>query len=111
LTCALIAVAEPDYHRLKIFAKIRWPHKSDIELPAAEGGNLRRRRHGPQVHSREYSTNSGRNTTTGQDWPAVAKRLGWLTFEDIEEVVPGACPWFQVTSIRVAATSKVNFCF
>jgi hypothetical protein len=28
-----------------------------------------------------------------QEWPAVAERLGWLSFEDIESVLPGACPW------------------
>jgi hypothetical protein len=30
---------------------------------------------------------------TGGDWPALAQRLGWMTFEDIEDIVPGACPW------------------
>jgi hypothetical protein len=29
----------------------------------------------------------------GTDWPAVSKRLGWLTFEDMEAARPGSCPW------------------
>jgi len=29
------------------------------------------------------------------DWQVVAKRIGWLTFEDCAEVVPGACPWLR----------------
>lgn len=28
-----------------------------------------------------------------QDWNAVVRRLGWLTFEEINEVLPGACGW------------------
>jgi hypothetical protein len=27
------------------------------------------------------------------DWPAVSRRLGWVTFEDCERVAPGACGW------------------
>jgi len=27
------------------------------------------------------------------DWPEVSRRLGWLTFEDCQEVEPGACRW------------------
>jgi hypothetical protein len=26
-------------------------------------------------------------------WPALARRLGWFTFEDVHETLPGACPW------------------
>jgi hypothetical protein len=26
-------------------------------------------------------------------WSALAQRLGWLTFEDVNEALPGACPW------------------
>jgi len=30
---------------------------------------------------------------TDQDWEYVSRRLGWLTWEDCNEVLPGACPW------------------
>jgi len=30
-----------------------------------------------------------------EDWPALAQRIGWLTFEDCDELLPGACPWLQ----------------
>jgi len=30
-----------------------------------------------------------------QDWTTVSKRLGWLTWEDCNEVVHGACPGIQ----------------
>lgn len=29
------------------------------------------------------------------DWIAISKRIGWLTFEDINERLPGACPWLE----------------
>lgn len=29
----------------------------------------------------------------GVDWEALAHRLGWLTFEDCQNVLPGACAW------------------
>jgi hypothetical protein len=29
----------------------------------------------------------------GADWQEVAHRIGWLTWEDCEQVLPGACPW------------------
>jgi hypothetical protein len=32
---------------------------------------------------------------SGIDWSQVARRIGWLTFEDIEAVHPGACPWMK----------------
>jgi hypothetical protein len=28
-----------------------------------------------------------------EDWSALAKRMGWLTFEECNEVLPGACRW------------------
>jgi hypothetical protein len=31
----------------------------------------------------------------GVDWTGLAKRISWLTFEDLENVRPGACPWLQ----------------
>lgn len=31
----------------------------------------------------------------GIDWAQVARRIGWLTFEDIESTVDGACPWLK----------------
>lgn len=34
----------------------------------------------------------------GQDWQAVTGRLGWLTFEDCAELVPGSCGWLPVTA-------------
>lgn len=30
---------------------------------------------------------------SNMDWSGVSKRLGWLTFEMVEKVCPGACPW------------------
>ena len=30
---------------------------------------------------------------TEPDWASVSRRLGWLTWEDCNEVLPGACPW------------------
>ena len=32
------------------------------------------------------------------DWPKIASRLGWITFEDIERQIPGACPWLVTTT-------------
>lgn len=32
-------------------------------------------------------------TQAGQDWPSVKKRLGWLTWEDCQCVLPGSCAW------------------
>ena len=29
------------------------------------------------------------------DWSKVARRMGWLTWEDCEQVLPGACPWLS----------------
>jgi hypothetical protein len=29
------------------------------------------------------------------DWPKISSRLGWITFEDIESQIPGACPWLE----------------
>ncbi len=31
----------------------------------------------------------------GADWSALSHRIGWLTFEDCHQLVPGACPWFR----------------
>ncbi len=28
-----------------------------------------------------------------EDWPGIARRLGWLTWEDCRAVLPEACPW------------------
>jgi hypothetical protein len=27
------------------------------------------------------------------EWESVSRRVGWLSWEDCEEVLPGACPW------------------
>jgi len=27
------------------------------------------------------------------DWPEIVCRIGWLTWEDCERVLPGSCPW------------------
>ena len=32
---------------------------------------------------------------SGVHWPLVSRRIGWLTFEDFEQVRPGACPWLR----------------
>jgi hypothetical protein len=29
------------------------------------------------------------------DWSDVAHRIGWLTWEDCEQVLPGSCPWLM----------------
>jgi hypothetical protein len=30
-----------------------------------------------------------------EDWLTLARRVGWFTFEDINRVLPGACPWLN----------------
>jgi len=35
------------------------------------------------------------------DWPAIARRIGWLTWEDCSRVLPGSCPWLGCTSEMV----------
>jgi hypothetical protein len=27
------------------------------------------------------------------DWATISRRLGWLTWEQCEEAIPGTCPW------------------
>jgi len=27
------------------------------------------------------------------DWVGLSRRIGWLIFEDLEQIRPGACPW------------------
>jgi hypothetical protein len=29
------------------------------------------------------------------DWKSITKRIGWLTYEDIEKMMPGACSWLR----------------
>jgi hypothetical protein len=29
------------------------------------------------------------------DWPDVARRLGWITFESVASIAPDACPWLR----------------
>lgn len=29
------------------------------------------------------------------DWPSVSRRLAWLTWEDLDEVLPGSCTWLH----------------
>lgn len=29
------------------------------------------------------------------DWAELSKRIGWITFEEIERICPGACPWLD----------------
>jgi hypothetical protein len=29
----------------------------------------------------------------GTDWQGLSKRIGWFTFDDIERIRPGSCPW------------------
>lgn len=36
-----------------------------------------------------------RNNLTDDDWTEIASRLGWITFGDIENQCPGACPWMR----------------
>ncbi len=28
-------------------------------------------------------------------WPDIARRVGWLTWEDSQDVLPGSCPWLE----------------
>jgi hypothetical protein len=37
---------------------------------------------------------------TGTDFASVAGRLGWLTWEDCNHVLPGACPWLPASGER-----------
>jgi hypothetical protein len=30
-----------------------------------------------------------------ENWADLARRLGWFTFEDVNDVLPGACPWLK----------------
>ena len=39
------------------------------------------------------------------DWPAVSRRLGWLTFEDCECVTPGACSWLPTATSAAAGNA------
>lgn len=32
----------------------------------------------------------------GRDWGSVASRIGWLTWEDCETVLPGSCKWLAM---------------
>jgi len=32
----------------------------------------------------------------GRDWGSVASRIGWLTWEDCEAVLPGSCKWLAM---------------
>jgi len=34
------------------------------------------------------------------DWPDVARRIGWLTWEDCDQVLPGSCPWLTPKRLR-----------
>lgn len=45
---------------------------------------------------------------TDVDWQAVAERLGWLTFEDCEEISPGSCPWLG-PRVEIASDWGTNF--
>jgi hypothetical protein len=33
--------------------------------------------------------------TPSEDWQSVSQRLGWLTWEDCNEVLPGSCRWLS----------------
>lgn len=35
---------------------------------------------------------------TCDNWRKVSERIGWITFEDLEEIKPGACPWLKGTN-------------
>jgi hypothetical protein len=47
-----------------------------------------------------YRRPSAETFHTGQVWtgPTVARRLGWITFEDVARAIPGACPWLGATA-------------
>ena len=36
------------------------------------------------------------------DWHAVSKRLGWLTFEECNEIAPGSCGWLTTQTSNMA---------
>lgn len=38
---------------------------------------------------------------TGTDFAAVASRLGWLSWEDCNRVLHGACPWLPATPAEI----------
>jgi hypothetical protein len=39
----------------------------------------------------------------GSDCAALARRIGWLTFEDLKSVEPQACPWLELSDSRGTA--------
>ncbi len=49
----------------------------------------------PEYSSRPEALARDLSHRTGVDWSMVSQRIGWLTFEDFEEVRPGACPWIH----------------
>lgn len=42
------------------------------------------------------------------DWSAVACRIGWLTWEDCERVLPGACPWLTQKEIPEVSPNSLS---
>lgn len=47
----------------------------------------------PASLARDLSHRDGTGEVDGVDWPALSRRLGWLTFESCERIAPGACNW------------------
>ena len=35
-----------------------------------------------------------RSSFTTSEWERLSKRIGWLTWEDCNAVLPQSCPWF-----------------
>ncbi|MBB2903529.1 hypothetical protein FHR75_004371 [Kineococcus radiotolerans] len=71
-TCLVLLT--PDTFRRNPSSRLYgWLHREYKDNPAALGEHL------PHRH--------------GVDWDAVAGRLGWLTFEDCAELLPGSCGW------------------
>jgi hypothetical protein len=60
------------------------------EHPASRlfGGLMREYRENPSALQRDLPHRD-------VDWEAVSRRIGWLTWEDCEEILPGSCRWLQ----------------
>ncbi len=44
----------------------------------------------------------------GVDWPALWKRLGWLTFEDCERITPASCRWLTDAVPEASGVPEVD---
>ena len=38
----------------------------------------------------------------GTDWISVSERVGWLTFEECNEIAPGSCAWLTAEAANIS---------